>query len=1020
MSNTLLQDQEIRNKITGESSESDLKRAQFVKAGAGAGKTYSIKHRVLNLVKKLKTDPERMVIITYTTKAANELLTRIREELEKQGQRVALEKLPYAKISTFHSFCYDLLREYPIEFGLDPDLELSDEGTTKIMLENCFTTMEEHSQIIEDADEFKSEKELYLDTLNVLDQKDLGKLKSTLLVLYQNRDLTPYRVDCSELRDLTHIKSDLEAVIREHYNLAHELIKSIKPGKEDDPLYRHIMDEMFSEISTLSEDEYIITILVRAYVRKAGRLGRQPSFRDADLVTRFKECTKNFHLLIEEQSAISSIHNYNRSIDLFKYFNHVVDGYKKINGVIDFFDCLYLVKKALDENELLRDLIQKRFDTVIIDEFQDSDPMQADIAFHLAGDDLNKLFFVGDPKQSIYSFARADISVYMDVMKKVEDIENGEVLDLTTNFRSSKGLLNFINSNFGTILSDLDYKEMDFSDKNEGLKSSVEKWITYPKLDGEEKCSSDMVHEREAFIVAKDIEEKLSSGLYKPGDFLILFRSGTHMGKYEEALKLFDIPVVNTKSKGFLNKSEIIELLNLLALCAYPTDKYFRFAVNNSYLYNIDNSVLDTELSSKYSFISKFRSLTKKSGLVALAINSNKPEYINFIENLIVITNRELTASSYNLNLTMSKLFEKAFEDKSWGDDGIADDSLYIDTVEPNAVRLMTIHSSKGLEARVVFLCAHSGKPFPADKYVNREDDTILPPSPFISKGKSENLNLNELTVLYEKAEIIKEAEDRRLLYVAVTRAKERFVLLCKESGNYKFIEPLINGTGYQAITKRFSDFNDEYTSIDRYKTSGIKEISFGKNLSSLNKIIGEYSSSSAVTTLIEDKDIFANVTGRKNGLVFGTFVHRIMENICTLIFFGKNRDIDLEAIVDKLHSTNETKFNSYIDEIKEMLVRFIKSDLVSEIIDADSIQTELMFSVADNYHGIIDLVIEKGNTIKVVDFKSDILGVNATDIKEHYNKQMKYYTDAVKNCYLDKATTGECIYLFSEDNLGK
>ncbi|QEN03296.1 hypothetical protein EW093_00765 [Thiospirochaeta perfilievii] len=1020
MSNTVLKDQDIRNKITGETSDQDLKRAQFVKAGAGAGKTYSIKHRVLNLVRKLKIDPERMVIITYTTKAANELLTRIREELEKQGEREALEKLPHAKISTFHSFCYDLLREYPIEFGLDPDLELADEGTTQIMLENCFHTMEEDSQLVEDAavaaDLFSTEKELYLETLEKLKPEDLNKLKKTLLVLYQNRDLTPYRINCSSLRDSSHIKTDIESNIREYYNLAHELIKNIKPGNEDDKLYRFIMDDMYSEISVLSEDEYLTTILERDHVQRAGNMGRKPAFKDGDLVTSFKTCTKASHDLKIERDAIASIHNYNRSIDLFKYFNDVVDRYKKASGVIDFFDCLNLVKKALDENDLLRDLVQKRFDTVIIDEFQDSDPMQADIAFHLAGDNPNKLFFVGDPKQSIYSFARADISVYIEVMKRVEKIQGGEILNLTTNFRSSEGLLNFINNNFSTILSGLDYKNMNLAAKNRDLSSTIEKWITYPKLEGEDSCGSDLIHEREAFIVAKDIEESISSGEFKPGDFLILFRSGSHMAKYEDALNLLDIPVINTKSKGFLNQSEIIELLNILALCAYPTDRYFRFAVKNSYLYNIENSDLDTVLSSNCSFISKFRSLTGKSGLVALAINSNKPDYINFIENLIVITSRELTASDYNLNLTISKLFEKAFNDMPWGEEGIADESLYIESVKPNSVRLMTIHSAKGLEAKVVFLCAHSGKSFKADKYVNRKDNSILPPSPFISKTGSENLNLNDLTILYEKAETIKKAEDRRLLYVAVTRAKSRFVLLCKESGNYSFIDPLINGTGYEAISKNFSDYNEEYQSIDRYQQTDNNDYSFGENLSSIGELIGENSSSVAVTTLIEDKDIFANVSGRKNGLEFGTFVHRIMENICTLIFHNKSKDMDIDTILEKLHSTNEFKFTNYIDEIKEMLQRFIKSDLVSEIITADNIQTELMFSGAENYHGIMDLFLEKGNIIKIVDFKSDILGGNAAEIKEHYNKQMDYYTNAVKNSYVDKIVTGECIYLFSEE----
>lgn len=1009
-------DQDIRDRITGSSNVKDLRRAQFVKAGAGAGKTYSIKNRILNSVTKLNLNPERMVVITYTTKAANELLTRIRETLESAGQREAIEKLPYAKISTFHSFCYDLLREYPIEFALDPNLELSDEQSTNILLDICFNTMIENSNSVENGDDFENEKLLFLETLNSFEskEKEIKKLKDTLLVLYQNRDLKPYKVDLSQFRDPSHIRTDIESIIKDHYNYSKLVLEEIIPGKEDDTLYTYVKEELASKLSTLTEEEYVENILKSREVRKAGRLGRKNSFCNENLVSEYREVTKKFHELIEEEVNVNSINNYNFSIDIYNYFFYVVDRYKKLSGIIDFFDCLYLVRNALNDNLQLRKLVQNRFDMIIIDEFQDSDPMQADIAFLIAGDHTEKLFFVGDPKQSIFSFSRADIGVYLDVMAKVESLNNGEVLELCTNFRSSKGVLDFINNNFSSILSDLDYSDMQFSKSNSDLDSSVEKWIFNPNLDGEENCGSDLLHEREAFIVAKEISGKINSGRYKPGEFMILFRAGTHMSKYEDALKLYNIPVINTKSSGFLSRSDIIELLNLLALCAFPKDKYFKYAVKNSYLYMLDDNVLESCLNTTNSFVQKFRMLTSKSGLVSLSIECEGSDYINFIENLISITQKELKVENYNINSTFSKLFEQALNGNSYRNSSMSDESLYIDTVEPNAVKLMTIHSAKGLEARVVFLCAHSGKPFQSDKYVDRENNMILPPSPYISKKKAEKLKLDEMVDLYELADNIREAENNRLLYVAVTRAVERFILLCKPSNNYSFIDPLLNANGYTSIVNNFKDYNDEYevvknnSDIEYSKITTFEEPSYDKFYINDNRSI-------AVTSLIEDRDVFEGIKGRKNGLEFGSFVHKIMEYICNIIFINNSSNLDSEKIVDILHQENEVRFSEeYIIEIKEMVDSFISSPLANEIITAKNIQTELNF-YANGFHGIMDLIIETDDSIKVIDFKSDILNVNSEDIKAHYNKQMHYYIRAMKESFPNKNIHGECYYLFNK-----
>ena len=438
-------DQEIRNKITGSRDIKDLKCAQFVKAGAGAGKTSSIKDRVLNLVSKAELSPERMVIITYTTKAANELMTRIRETMESNLELPnvvdALVKLTDSKISTFHAFCYDMLKEYPIEFCIDPELELADEKTTEIMLENCFDLMlqDSNNQESESRELFALQMDAFLD---LYDSNTPDNLKQTFLALYQNRDLKPIKVDNSSLKNIDTLQEVIKKSIGEYYGLVKDLYPNLKSGKESDKMYVYMQESLIKIVNSKTEEQFIEYVCDNRIGLMKGA-GAQGAYKDPQILKDLKACAKLIKMDSAYIESAIKIQYYNDALEVYPYFESVVEEYKTLYGFIDFFDCLYLVKKKLDSDEHLRKLIQDRFDIVIIDEFQDSDPMQADIAFHLAGENTDKLFFVGDPKQSIYGFSRADISVYLEIMDRISAMENGEVLELTSNFRSSGGLFFF-------------------------------------------------------------------------------------------------------------------------------------------------------------------------------------------------------------------------------------------------------------------------------------------------------------------------------------------------------------------------------------------------------------------------------------------------------------------------------------------------------------------------------------------------------------------------------------------------
>jgi ATP-dependent exoDNAse (exonuclease V) beta subunit len=137
------------------------------------------------------------------------------------------------------------------------------------------------------------------------------------------------------------------------------------------------------------------------------------------------------------------------------------------------------------------------------------------------------------------------------------------------------------------------------------------------------------------------------------------------------------------------------------------------------------------------------------------------------------------------------------------------------------------------------------------------------------------------------------------------------------------------------------------------------------------------------------------------------------MEYVCSIIFHKKNLNINTDTLVDRLYDGFSVKLKStYIDELKNMAKSFLSSELAKDILDDDAIYTEIPFSSSENYHGVIDLILEKGNKIRIIDFKSDLLKTKKAEIKAHYKKQIEYYMRALKQ-YTDKDIENECLYLF-------
>ena len=1030
----MLNDHKARNLITCEDVEG-FKQLQFVKAGAGAGKTTSIKLRVLNLIKKKDLIPERMVTITYTTKAANELMTKIREILEKELKNkdlpqedrpkveAALATLTHGKISTFHSFCYDLLREYPVEFGVDPDAEIGDERGQDTIYQACFDQMCEELLIMKGHP-----KEKFLEILKELRDLISDKvIKEVFVILFANRDLQAELVVMNHKKIVIH--AQLKNKLGKYLDLAFQIDNQVKDTS--DTYYRYYYKEIKPFIDRFKNEKgFDLDAMAQAFLDEeeapiTASKGAKGKYNDQNYITSIKEVLKEaieFHNIYQ---AVNKVESYNLCVGVFPYFKELVDAYKQNYGILDFFDCLYKVKAGLEKNPSLRHLIQKRFDTIIVDEFQDSDPMQVAIAFMLAEDDETKLFFVGDPKQSIYGFARADIAVYQKVMEEITTKTIGKILNLSTNFRSSPAILNFINDNFKQLLLrdagfseiTVDYDQMDVCPDNSPLVGSVTKWTL--KMETDSKLNVDDNRERESFVVGIKIKKMIDNG-YKPGDFLILFRTGTAMGAYEDALEKLHIPVINTKSKDFLSKSEVIDMLNIISHVAFPTDAYFKACAEQSPFYKVASpetfqKILDSEMS----LMLKVENIFNLCELKESSLQYGDSRLINLKTNLLSLLEVELDSTEHNLKKTIKNLYEKATTDSFITSNKLNDESIYLETRTPDAVRLMTVHASKGLESKVVILATHSQtKDMGGCHFIDRANSTFYPNCSLLKRETIETLGLIHLAQKLNYLARKTSEEERRVLYVAATRAIQDLIILDTDGKKSKLMEPLMNLVDIkfsQTETLNFADFEKDFNQFSIFKSHALKKIESAFNAGASAQILAVKPISQSVTNLIEDKALFQNIDGRKWGMEFGILTHKVLEAITQHIFINQNTQIEVEKLIWHFQKDMEASFDPEdIEELRINSKKFLSSSLATEIMGADEISTEIPFVLEGAYHGIIDLLILKDKKVKIIDWKSDQLKIKADEIKAHYKKQIQLYVEAV-NQIVPGMSEGECVFIFSK-----
>lgn len=456
-----LSDQLARDRI-----RQDLDTTLIVEAAAGTGKTTELINRIIGVLASGRTTVDRIVAVTFTDKAAGELKLRLREELEKARGEAraddlrrhhlehALAHLEEARAGTIHSFCADLLRERPVEAGIDPQFDHLDETTGEQQFAAAFRswmirTLENPPEGVRRSLRRQS-----------MDDEPMARLRKAGWTLTTWRDFQaawsrPAFDRIGEIDQLVEKLHEFAQLTRQARSLEHVVYMQTREARDLSEYIKTAEKNHARDYDGL-EGRFIVLSKSRDMKSKSKGSSNYGTGITRDQVLASRD------VLMGQLQQFSARADADLAGLLAMELRHAIAEYEELkqrSGKLDFFDLLILARDLVRGNAVVRRDLQERFTHIFVDEFQDTEPLQAEVLMLLASADPaisdwrkvsvvpGKLFIVGDPKQAIYRFRRADVGLYYEIRDRL--VESGAVeVRLTTSFRSVPHIQNFVNAAF--------------------------------------------------------------------------------------------------------------------------------------------------------------------------------------------------------------------------------------------------------------------------------------------------------------------------------------------------------------------------------------------------------------------------------------------------------------------------------------------------------------------------------------------------------------------------------------------
>lgn len=798
----------------------------FVEAGAGSGKTGALVGRIEELVTVGEVPIEQIAAVTFTERAAAELRERLRARFERAtsdpehadtAQR-ALDDLDLAPIGTLHSFAQRILSEHAIEAGIPPMVEVLDDVASSVASETRWKLL---ARELLDDDGMAT-------TVALLDPLDikLDKIRSLVTKLNNDWDLVQDHVGTEPPDPIT--APDLTSIIA----AGRELVAAAEHcTAEDDGLFVRLqqteswLDDI--EAVDLAAVPVIVAHLDRGITVLGNRvtdksvLGSKPKWRGFDLDV-LKTDYRAWIVALKTAKA-EMADTVLRNLVQWSG-SRVLDAAhdRQRNGQLEFHDLLVLSRNLLRSNPEVRAALQQRYSRLLLDEFQDTDPIQIEIATRIAGGaaadqpdwrDIDvppgSLFVVGDPKQSIYRFRRADIGMYLRAQQAI-----GGDVRLSTNFRTAEPIVQWVNDVFSQLIEYAEGQQPHYRPLGAHRPApsngpavgvlGVEPHADNPKAD--ELRGREAADVAAAIATALDPDDPWTTEVdagdwrpLRPGDITILIPSRTSLPALESALDDAGIRYRSEASSLAYAGPEVRALLAACRAIADPTDQLALLTALRSPLIGLS----DREL---WDWKSSGGHIRLHSRSPEGAAGHPVGEALDYLSNLRN-DSRWLAPSEVLSRLVVDRmLFEAAAgsdrprevwrrvrfvvdQARAWSETEHGGLRAYVEwaaaqasetsrvsesilpETDVDSVRIMTIHAAKGLEFPMVILSGMS------TRHRRLSGVAMLWRDGGYEVSMGGDLTSSDFEALVPVDEQLGEAETRRLLYVATTRARDHLVV---------------------------------------------------------------------------------------------------------------------------------------------------------------------------------------------------------------------------------------------------
>lgn len=1012
-----------------------------VSAGAGSGKTRVLVERFLYILRQgLKTGKpitaSEILAITFTRKAAGEMKERLYKSMQELAEtdvsnegfwKGQLQELERAQITTIHGFCNRLLKENPVETGLDPAFTIAEEFEGDAYLKEALRTYLRQG--------LRKQEQAVLTLTNAYGVQGMLKQLQSLVtdieeIIAFGDLLAPYQA-C--LQGEPAAKERLCALLQELVDRRNELGKTSKQAQTV-ALLEENLQEVLEGIKAQPADFTAYNI----YVGKISKTGKLK-----ELITEIKNLQAGLLNLDVDRAALPLVEAWQI---VLRDFAAQLNARKQQDDFLTYDDLEMRALALLRDNEQVRQNYQRRYRHVMVDEFQDTNDKQKQLVYLLCGDSADelqgsKLFVVGDPKQSIYRFRGADVSVFAEVRAAIR-ASGGSDITLPDNFRTVDKILDACNEAFAKLLGVDTRQDVYFEPLQPHRSSDAQPVFMQVPCDNETKAQARSL---EAVAVAKNIEARHVAG-EDYGKMAILLSAMTVCQTLTEALQARGIPYQVVDGKGFYEQQEVLDVLHLLTVLHNRHRSLELAGVLRSPYFGCNDETItklflmaqqeqlclwdalmqaqqaDFELKQWY-FVERaakvLTSLRKAAALLAL------PELLEEVHKALHI---EMVTSVQNNGAAklanVKKLWRLAQEYCSSRQGTLGAWLDYVRDLRAanaretaanlnakDAVTIMTIHKSKGLEFTTVYLPM-------LDKRNNTDKSTVKFNSS-LGLGVKAVLpdgSMAMSSVLQEIKQLddeLQKAEKQRQLYVAMTRAKDNLIM----SGAFNEDAKSEGDNWFTSLKKIFADSSNVECIVEdvRLEEAPLLELLDDENeedvlldeeaLAPLSTFVEggqKYFTPTALQTYLhcqrqyfyqrEGLPALEAADGNSSNLppyVIGMIVHRALE-----LYQGD----DLAAAYSKAVAEYAPGNYAGAERALQMLEQYIASDLHKSI-SSDKYR-ELRFALpADDLFlsGVVDCIEKNADgSLSLIDYKTG-RPPKDDEVKLGYAYQLALYKYAVE-----------------------